>query len=169
MLSSLAKYHTQDCVAVEIFIHQIISCQNIYTSNNLPFKYHTTGFFVCLLCVTVVGNLFLAIVGYFHLWCMACQTVHNHQTRHQTLSYSFFFQLRTPFKQVLLFCTDQNITLRRQQQWIAWWRWQWKVQQRHDGNNGDGRHNSDGDSDGRRNGNAMATEGAIAMRRQRRQ
>ncbi len=80
-----------------------------------------------------------------------------------------FFQLRTPFKQVLLFCADQNITPRWRWQWTARWPQRWKARRRHDGDNGDGRRNGNGNGDGRCNGNATATEGATATQRQRRQ
>jgi hypothetical protein len=38
-----------------------------------------------------------------------------------------FFQLRTPFKQVLLFCADQNITPHWRRRWTARWQRQWKA------------------------------------------
>jgi hypothetical protein len=141
MLSSLAKYHTQDCVAVEIFTHQIISCQNIHT-HQIICRLNITLNFVCLLCVTVVRNLFLAIVGHFHLCCMACQTVHNHQMHHQTLTYSFFSNCAPHSNK--FFCFALTKTSHR------------------DGNS-DGWRNGNGD--GRRNDNTMATtvmDGAMA-------
>jgi hypothetical protein len=106
---------------------------------------------------------------------MACQTVHNHQTRHQTLTYSFFFNCAPHSNKFFCFAL---------------------IKTSHCDGDSDGRRNGDGD--GRRddnktattvmdgatamavamdgatatqwqgNGNAMATEGLTAMRRLRR-
>ena len=55
---------------------------------------------------------------------------------------------------------DSVMVMRQRcQQWMLLQRWQWKVQRRHDSNNGHGCRNGKGD--GWRNGNTMATEGAM--------
>jgi hypothetical protein len=73
---------------------------------------------------------------------MACQTVHNHQTRHQTLTYSFFFNCAPHSNKFLCFALTKTS---------------------HRNGNGDGRHNGDGD--GRHDDNTTATtvmDGATA-------
>ncbi len=74
---------------------------------------------------------------------MACQTVHNHQTRHQTLTYSFFSNCAPHSNKFFCFALTKTL---------------------HRGSEGDGRR--DGDGNGRRDDDTTATtvmDGAMAM------
>jgi hypothetical protein len=89
----------------------------------------------------VVGNLFLAIVGHFH--CMACRIVHNHQTHHQTLTYSFFSNCAPHSNKFFCFALTKTS---------------------HRNSNGNGRRNCNGN--GRSDNNTIATtvmDGATTM------
>jgi hypothetical protein len=73
---------------------------------------------------------------------MACQTVHNHQTRHQTFTYSFFSNCASHSNKFFCFALTKTS---------------------HRDGDGDGRR--DGDGNGRRDDNTTATtvmDGAMA-------